>query len=320
MEEGKRLAEINARLKAAVLRHMDRPGLRPSAVEGLTLVRYDSPDSLERCFQKPVASIVVQGSKCLVVGTREYHFCEDQCLVSCVDMPSMASTLEASPEKPFLSLFIELNRKTLADLMLEMEPEGSPAGLPAQGTAIADADPEFLEGMLRLAELLDKPKQIAVRAPIILRELHYLLLIGPQGGLLQNLYMRGSQRGQIVQAIALMKQNLASPLQMESLARQVGMSLSSLHRHFKSVTGFSPLQYHKQLRLYEARRLMLMEDERASGAALAVGYESIAQFTREYKRMFGESPRRDIARRRTLAGQGLPAGEVLHGEPSLSDG
>ena len=155
--------------------------------------------------------------------------------------------------------------------------------------------------MLRLVELLDRPNQIAVRAPIIMRELHYLLLVGPQGSTLQSLYTHGTQDSHIVQAIAIMKQNIASPLRMDTLARQLSMSISSLHRHFKNITGFSPLQYHKQLRLYEAQRLMLVENERASNAALAVGYESVTQFNREYKRMFGEPQHRDIMLRRSYS-------------------
>ncbi len=134
-----------------------------------------------------------------------------------------------------------------------------------------------------------------------MRELHYLLLIGPQGGVLQRLYTRGSQNNQIIQAIALMRQHIATPLRMDALAREVSMSVSSLHRHFKNITGFSPLQYYKQLRLYEAQRLMFMENERAAGAALCVGYESVTQFNREYKRMFGEPPHRDINRKRYSA-------------------
>ena len=171
---------------------------------------------------------------------------------------------------------------------------------------MADAEPEFLEAVLRLAELLDKPEQIAIRAPMILQELHYLLLIGPRGHVLRGLYAQGSQNILVLQAVSILRRDLGAPVRMESLARQVGMSLSTLHRHFKTVTGLSPLQYLKQLRLHEAQRLMLMEDMRAASAALSVGYESVTQFSREYKRMFGEPPHRDIQRKRTLA----PLGEA----------
>ena len=296
-----RVKEINARLKEILLRHMEGPGVRPSAVSGLTLVRREEANSSERCFEKPLASVIVQGGKHSIIGAQEYHIHENQCLVSGVDMPSTSYVADPTPEKPFLSLFFYLDRQILSDLVMEMEPEARPSTVEGQGVSVADADPEFLDAMLRLAELLDKPKQIAIRAPIVMRELHYLLLIGPQGGALQGLYTRGSQNNQIIQAIALMKQNIAVPLRMDALARQVSMSVSSLHRHFKSLTGFSPLQYHKQLRLYEAQRLMLMENERAANAALSVGYESVTQFNREYKRMFGEPPHRDINRRRKFS-------------------
>lgn len=121
-----------------------------------------------------------------------------------------------------------------------------------------------------------------------------MLLIGPQGGILQGLYTQGAQNNQVIQAISLLRRNIASPLRADDLARQVNMSVSSLHCHFKSVTGFSPLQYHKHLRLHEAQRLMLAENERATNAALSVGYECVTQSNREYKRMFGEPPHRDI--------------------------
>lgn len=293
-----KVAAINAKLKEILLRHMEGPGVYPTAVSGLTLVRREAVNSSERCFDKPLASIIVQGGKHSVIGTREYHIRENQCLVTGVDMPSSSYTVDSIPDKPFLSLFFYLDRQILTDLVMEMEPENRPPFMEGQGVSVEEAEPELLEGVLRLAELLDKPKQIAVRAPLILRELHYLLLIGPQGGILQGLYTRGSQNNQVIEAISLLKRNIAAPVRIDDLARQVNMSISSLHRHFKSITGFSPLQYHKQLRLYEAQRLMLMENERATSAALSVGYESVTQFNREYKRMFGEPPHRDVNRRR----------------------
>lgn len=277
---------------------MEGPGVYLTAVSGLTLVRREAVHSSERCFDKPLASIIVQGGKHSVIGTREYHIRENQCLVTGVDMPSSSYTVDSIPDKPFLSLFFYLDRQILTDLVMEMEPENRPPFMERQGVSVEEAEPELLEGVLRLSELLDKPKQIAVRAPLILRELHYLLLIGPQGGILQGLYTRGSKNNQVIEAISLLKRNIDAPVRIDDLARQVNMSISSLHRHFKSITGFSPLQYHKQLRLYEAQRLMLMENERAASAALSVGYESVTQFNREYKRMFGEPPHRDVNRRR----------------------
>lgn len=292
---------INVKLKEILLRHMDGPGVCPSAVSGLHLVRRESVNSSERCFAKPLAAVIIQGIKHSMVGTREYHIRENQCLVSGVDMPSVSYVVEPTPERPFLSLFFYLDRQILIDLVMEMTPESRPSFMDGQGVSVADAEPDFMESVLRLAELLDKPQQIPIRAPIIMRELHYLLLVGPQGGILQELYTQGARNNQVIQAISLLRRNIATPLRVDDLARRVNMSVSSLHRHFKSVTGFSPLQYHKQPRLYEAQRLMLTENERAANAALSVGYESVTQFNREYKRMFGEPPHRDITRRRGYA-------------------
>ena len=300
-ENQKKVKEINKKLKELLLRHMERPGVCASAINGLTLVRREAVNSSERCFEKPLASVIVQGSKHATVGTQEFHIHANQCLVSGVDMPSTSHVIDPTPENPFLSLFFYLDRRILSDLVMEMEQEERPSVMAGQSVSVADAEPEFMEAMLRLAALLDKPNQIFIRAPIIMRELHYLLLISPQGGTLHGLSTHGSQNNQVVQAIALMKQNIATPLRMNALARQVSMSVSSLHRHFKNMTGFSPLQYHKQLRLYEAQRLMLLENEYAASAAQSVGYKSVTQFNREYKRMFGEPPHRDINRRRYMA-------------------
>lgn len=299
--ERERVLFINAQLKEVLLRHMDRPGVYPTAISGLTLVRRETANCSERCFEKPLAAVIVQGRKQSTIGTQKFSMHENQCLVSGVDMPSASFLIVPTPEKPFLSLFFYLDRQLLTDLVMEMEPENRPSSMGTQGVSVADAEPDFLESVLLFVKLLDRPEQIAIRAPLILRDLHYQLLVGPQGGTLQGLYTQRAQNNQVLQAIAFLKRNIASPLHVEDLARQVNMSVSSLHRHFKNVTGFSPLQYHKQLRLYEAQRLLLTQDERVASAAASVGYESVTQFNREYKRMFGEPPHRDIKRRRGYA-------------------
>ncbi len=293
-----KIKEINAALQEALLRRLPEPDVLASPVEDLFLVRREEINSSERCFARPLASLIVQGEKHSIIGGREYVLRENQRLVSGVDMPSMSYAVAPSPERPFLSLFFYLNRQTLSELLMEMTPENLPPAGDEKGVSVVDAETDFMEALLRLVELLDKPGQIAIRAPLVMRELHYLLLVGSQGGILRGLYARGAKNTQIVKAIELMRRNIAAPLRMDALARQVCMSVSSLHRYFKSVTGLSPLQYHKQLRLYEAQRLMLVENERAAVAAVSVGYESATQFSRDYKRMFGEPPRRDVSGRR----------------------
>ena len=298
--------DILAALKDILMRHLPAPEIRPSPIDDLVLVRREDPPAPDRCFERPLVSVIVQGSKRSLIGSQEFVFRRGQFLVSGIDMPSSSSFFDTAPGQPFLSLFFYLDRQILTDLMLRMRPAGKTPQEDGPGVAVADVEPEFLEAVLRLAELLDKPEQIAIRAPMILQELHYLLLIGPLGHVLRGLYAQGSQNSQVLQAVSILRRDLGAPVRMESLARQVGMSLSTLHRHFKTVTGLSPLQYLKQLRLHEAQRLMLMEDMRAASAALSVGYESVTQFSREYKRMFGEPPHRDIQRKRTLA----PLGEA----------
>ena len=159
-----KVKEINVMMKEILLRHMEKPGVRPSAISGLTLVRREEVNSSERCFEKPLASVIVQGGKHSTIGAQEYHIHETQCLVSGVDMPSTSYVIDPTPENPFLSLFFYLDRQILSDLVMEMEPEARPSFMEGQGVSVADAEPEFLEAMLRLAELLDKPKQIAIRA------------------------------------------------------------------------------------------------------------------------------------------------------------
>ena len=167
-----------------------------------------------------------------------------------------------------------------------------------KGLSVADVDPDILHAFLRLVELLEKPEQIPILGPLIVREIHYRLLIGPQGEFLRRLNTLGTQSNQIAQAITWLRDNYREPLQVDKLAQKVNMATSTFHRHFKEVTTLSPLQFHKRLRLYEAKRLMLTESKDASSASLAVGYESPTQFNREYKRLFGEPPHRDVMRMR----------------------
>lgn len=286
------------------------------------IVRHDAPNLSSHCFEKPLASLVVQGSKRTLVGTREYTIREGQSMVAVVDMPSVTLRMEATAQRPFLSVYFQLDSVILSDLIRAMPttPRAGSSSHPgqsaqaadgeqtaeergaAQGVSVMDATADFADAMLRMVRLMaDTPKralEARLLAPIVLRELHCLLLLGPQGAVLHDAYLSGSKNNQVLDVIALLRRTLSRPLRMEEMARHAHMSVSSLHRHFKRMTGFSPLQFHKQLRLHEAQRLMLAENERAAVAALAVGYESVTQFTREYKRMFGEPPRRDIARRR----------------------
>jgi AraC-like DNA-binding protein len=287
------LARTNNLLKEKLLRWMPEPGRYPTAIEGLTIARRHDAKDLENCVYKPLVAVVVQGSKRSVIGSEEYRYGENHCLVIGVDVPSANHVIVASPEQPFLAVSLDLDKYLITQLAAEIQPRLGNGSF--KGMAVAEVDPDVLDAFLRLAELLEKPEQIPILATMIIREIHYRLLIGPQGERLRLINTLGTQSNQIAKSITWLRDNYKEPLQVDELARKVNMATSTFHRHFRDVTTLSPLQYQKRLRLYEAQRLMLVEAEDAAIAALAVGYESPTQFNREYKRMFGEPPHRHVS-------------------------
>lgn len=297
-----KIAWINAQLKERLLRRLPEPALHATAIEGLRLSRRDEAGKPEHCFDKPLVSCVLQGGKRAVMGAAHFAYGENQSLVVGVDMPNAFQVTAATPEKPFLAVGLSLDKQLTAQLMAETslapEPE---SGVPAEGVigvSVAEPDAALMDAFLRLVDVLDTPERIPVLAPMLLREIHYLLLTGPHGPQLRRINTFGTQSNQVAKAISWMRDNFRATVQIEALARQVNMGTSTFHRHFKELTSLSPLQYQKRLRLYEAQRLMLVERQDASRAGLAVGYESTAQFSREYKRLFGEPPLRDVRRLR----------------------
>lgn len=296
-------AQLHEEIRHRLLNCLDRPCIQETAIRDFLLARRDDAAASESCFERPLAGLVVQGTKHSVIGGREYVYTEGQSIVSGIDVPITSHVENPSREHPFLFLYIYLDRALIASLVEEMQPpvEDSPEEHIA-GVSIADTEPEILEVFLRMLDLLEKPEQIAIRAPLMLRELHYLLIVSPHGDILRRLNTPGTRNNQVVQAVNWIRANYRMPLRIDSLAQRVNMSTANLHRRFKLLTGLSPLQYQKQLRLHEARRLMLFENERVSDAAFTVGYESITQFNREYKRIFGEPPLRDTNRRRAASG------------------
>ncbi|MDO5537478.1 MAG: AraC family transcriptional regulator [Desulfovibrionaceae bacterium] len=295
------LERMNRLLKEKILGYLPHPGKYQTDIRGLSLSRREAENQADSCFGRPSAAIVVQGAKCAVIGATEYRYGANQCLVTGVDMPSAFYILEPSPEKPFLAIALDLDGYLLTQLAAEVpESAGGDTHNTCSGVSVADADADLVGAFLRLLELQEKPGQIAVRAPMIVREIHYLLLIGPQGRSLRQLNTLGTQSNQIYKSVAWLKENFRTSLKIDDLAHYVNMVTSTFYHHFKVVTGLSPLQYHKRLRLYEAQRLMMTEGCNAGEAAVAVGYESETQFNREYKRLFGEPPRRDVVRRCSL--------------------
>lgn len=296
-----------ARLKRNTLNRTPQAGMYETGLAGVRLYRKDETTEPQTCFYQPVIVKMVQGYKRAFIGAEEYRYGEDDILVTGVDMPGTNMICEASPDAPSLSLAIDLDKNLLAQLALEIPHKPQEAFSVVKGIHVQAMDLDLLDAFTRLAELFDAPEKLSVLGPMIVREIHFLLLTGPNGHRLRSFHTLGSQGNQVAQAITWLKRNLATPVQIEELADKVHMAPSTFHRHFKAVTTLSPLQFQKRLRLHEAQRLMLMQDMDASSASAAVGYESLSQFTREYKRLFGDPPRKDVKRLRTEARVSQPA-------------
>lgn len=265
-----------------------------TAIKSLSLSRRESVTEPCACVVEPSLVIVVQGAKQLLIGDHAYAYDTEHFLVTSLDLPASSQVLEASPDKPLLGLVLKLDLSLIAELI-------SQAKLPSPGKCSAEASvglgrisPTLLEACSRLMALLDEPADIPVLAPLVEREIHYKLLKSDLAARLWQIASMSGQRQRIARAIDWLKTNYAEPLHTAELAAHVQMSTSSLHHYFRQLTAKSPLQYQKWLRLREARRLMLNEDMDAAGAAFQVGYESPSQFSREYSRLFGAPPKRDI--------------------------
>ncbi len=282
------------RLAAAVGRHTAADGVYHTAVPGLMLARRSARSDLAVAVYEPCLCVVAQGAKEVILEGEAYRYDPAHSLLVSVDLPVAARVVEASPERPCLVVRIAVNPAVVGELLADAA-VAPPPGPPQRGLAVTPVEPPLLDAVARFVALLDSSRDIAPLAPLVLREITYRVLTGPQGSRLRQIAAAGAPAQRITRAIRWLKDHYADPLRVEALARQVGMSPSAFHLHFKSVTGLSPLQYQKRLRLQEARRLMLGERRDAAEAAFRVGYESASQFSREYRRLFGAPPRQDVA-------------------------
>jgi AraC-like DNA-binding protein len=268
----------------------DASGTARTGVPGLSTVHATAPSELVHDISRPLACLVVQGGKRVTMGTRDFNFGAGHLLLITADVPTVSQVTRASAAEPYLSLVVELDPIIIADLSLQME------GIAAADADAVQVDPteaEVAEAAARLMRLLDRPAALPVLQASLMRELHYWLLAGQHGAAIRRVGWPGGHVERVSRAVAMLRARFAEPLPVGSLAAAAGMSLSSFHQHFRRVTSLSPLQFQKQLRLIEARRLMRGEGRPASSAAFAVGYESVPQFTREYGRMFGAPPAKD---------------------------
>lgn len=287
------LEQVRRSLTETLLRRMPEPGDYPAVIEGVTTYRRDESLQLDNCIYCPLVTLVVQGFKSSLVGNQALDYQGGQYMITGVDMPSVSHIKDATPESPFLSMTIFLDRAIIGQLILETPPNLI-TGNNERGMCVATADVDTLRAFQRVAELIEKPGDVPVLGPMVLKELHYRLLTGPHGNRLRQLNTPGSQSSQIAGAVSWLKTHFTEPLHIEELAYKANVSESTLHRQFKKLTTLSPLQYQKRMRLHEAQRLMLVEKMDANSASLAVGYESPHQFNREYKRLFGQPPMRDV--------------------------
>ena len=265
-----------------------------TAMRCLSLIRADRPTVPVPAVYEASLCLIAQGAKRVSLGDQSLVYDAAHYLLVSVDLPLVGHVTEASPDAPYLCCKIDLDQAALPDLILADAVPSRPAGLPA--LAVYPGDPDLVDAACRLVKLLDRPESIPVLAPLIEREILYRLLTGPHGAMLRHIAAADSRLNQVTRAIAKIRARFHEQLRIDEIAAAAGMSPSSLHAHFKAVTRMTPLEYQKQLRLQEARRLMLAEGISAGNAGFAVGYDSQSQFSREYHRLFGAPPRRDIER------------------------
>jgi AraC-like DNA-binding protein len=272
-----------------------------TAIPGLILARLEKPSEPVSIMFEPRVCMIAQGAKRVQLGDDAYVYDPHHFLLTSVDLPTFVQVIKASPEKPYLGLVLNIDQREISQLMVDSNLPPPRPQQSSRGIATGEVTLPLLAAFQRLIDLLDEPKDIPILAPIIEREIFYRLLIGDQGARLRQIASAGSQSNQIARALDWLKGNFTKPLRIDDLAAQVNMSTSTFHHHFRQVTAMSPLQYQKWLRLNEARRLMLAEDQDATTAAFQVGYESPSQFSREYSRLFGAPPLRDITSLRLIA-------------------
>jgi len=284
-------------------------------VPGLLLSRRTAPTAPASATYEPSLAVVAQGRKQANLGGTNFIFDQSRYLLTSLDLPVICNVIEASEQVPYLCFVLKLEMPAVRELLTREEIQAPEAPSDEPGMATGETTPELLDACCRLVDLLNSPQDIPFLSGLIQREIIYRILRGPEGARLRSIATLGDQSHRTAKAIAWVKANFAKPLRVEDLANIAGMGVSTLHHHFRALTAMSPLQYQKQLRLQAARERMLMDGLDAASAAFEVGYESATQFNREYSRLFGQPPMRDI---RTLRSPGAPRLESVGNRQSVS--
>jgi AraC-like DNA-binding protein len=288
-----------AELRALLDRHARPDGT--TDIDGVLISRVDQATPPSPSMSGTLLALIAQGAKRVALGDRVYSYGPGQYLVVSVDMPITGHFTEASPERPALGFGLTLQPVTIAELLLQAAPGDLPpvgGGAPS-GMAVSDAPAELIDAAIRLLRLLDRPRDQTVLAPLITREILWRLITGEQGPTVRQLGLADSSLTHIAQAVRWIRDHYMRAFRVEDLARMSGMSVSAFYRNFQAVTAMSPIQFHKQIRLQEARLLLAMHPDDVTGVGLRVGYDSPSQFSREYRRQFGAPPSQDAARLRS---------------------
>lgn len=286
-------------LRDLVLRHMPNEAWQPTAIADLSFLRGNGSPMPVSIIYKPMLCIALQGMKQIAYGDQLFHYGAGSALVVSIDMPITGKLIGATPEEPYLAVVLQIDPTAVAQMHVDMQGADDPDKPLAMSSA--KADDALVDAMLRLARLVERPEEAPILAPLITREILFRVLNGEQGALLRHLALNNSRTAQVARAVAWVRDHFREPLRVDDLAKHVGMSATSLHRHFKALTQMSPLQYQKQLRLQQARQILMAGGSDVGSVSAQVGYESATQFTREYSRMFGAPPRRDTERLRSSA-------------------
>lgn len=301
MNAEKSIAAPIKALTKAIAHFTEHGNLEKTAIEGLGLYTSQTTTEPFTGVYEPSVCIVAQGAKRVHLGEESFVYDAKHYLITSVQLPTVVRIIDASPDNPYYGLRLKFNLREVAQLMVDSDLPPAKAQQPNRAMAVGANTVELLDAVTRLIKLLNTPQDIPILAPTIQREIIYRLLTGELGGRLRQIASGGSQGHQMAKVIDWLSDHYTQPLKVDELAQKAGMSASTFHHHFRNITAMSPLQFQKQLRLREARRLMLMEKQDAATASFSVGYESPSQFSREYSRLFGAPPMRDIANLQQMA-------------------
>lgn len=287
-------------IRALAIRHA---GVKHLGMSRLSIYRINEPTELNALVYDPMAFIVLQGIKRTIIGDQVFEYGPGQTMVVAAEITAMGQIVEASPDKPFLAISLDLDPAVIMNVVLYLSK--TPELQMQPGFAFSMANAELIGAWQRLLAMYERPKEIPVMALHLEHELMFRLMLSPHAEMLRQIAGVDSRLSHIRQAMAWIREHYTEQLSVEDMAAVAGMSGSVFHRRFKAVTALSPLQYQKQIRLQEARRRMVSKEADAASVSFAVGYKSTSQFSREYKRLFGAPPRRDADMVQTMVETGL---------------